>query len=83
MAKEYNMIQCHMHRNTPAGKQHLTAWIPEKFATPDRILKLQDQSTKEWEDGWKVVSVGTSKVSSSIIAERSQDYKHTREASDI
>ena len=39
------------------GCSELVSWIPSKFAKQDKILKLFNNGV--WEDGWKVVSVGT------------------------
>lgn len=83
MAKgPYNMRQCTMRKPTESGEKVLHAWIPERYAVADKYLKLDDPDTGETEDGWKVVSVGTTVIKSDIVNERSQDYKNTRKASD-
>lgn len=56
-------------------------WIPEEFAKKGKYIKLlQDNNT--WDDGWQVTEVGV-REEDKIVAERSQDYKHQRKASDI
>jgi hypothetical protein len=74
----YKMRQCSMRRGNAVQR----AWIPEKFAVEGKFLRLKDADTGAWEDGWKVISVSDAVLSSDIVAERSQDYKNTRRASD-
>ncbi len=62
------------------GHARQMAWIPAKFAVAGRYLKLTDAGVTE--DGWQVAGVGA-RMSEEIVRERSQDYKHTRQASDI
>ena len=62
------------------GNARQMAWIPAKFAVAGRYLKLTDAG--QTEDGWRVAGVGAS-LPEDTIRERSQDYKHTRQASDI
>ncbi len=62
------------------GPARQMAWIPEKFAAQGRYLRLTDAGVSQ--DGWQVTSVGT-RLAEEIVRERSQDYKHTRQASDI
>lgn len=68
--------QCWLQR----GTAQQMAWIPEKFATAGRFVRLTEAGVSE--DGWQVVGVGA-KQPGDYIRERSQDYKHTRRASDI
>ena len=56
------------------------AWIPDKYAVVGRILRLTEDGVSE--DGWEVTGVGA-KLTVEYVRERSQDYKHTRRASDI
>lgn len=71
--------QCHLQK----GDTHQVTWLPKKFAVEGRIVKLYDEVTDSWEDGWLVTSVGTQSFPSKYIAERSRDYTQTRKASDI
>jgi hypothetical protein len=59
------------------GKRATISWIPERYAKKGKYLKLKG------EDGWKVVSVSNLRMPEDLVKERSQDYKHQREASDI
>ena len=68
--------QCWLSR----GNSRQMAWIPEKFAVMGRFLKLTEEGVSE--DGWQVVGVGT-RLTEEYVRERSEDYKHTRRASDI
>jgi hypothetical protein len=62
------------------GNTRQMAWIPEKFATAGRYLRLTEAGISE--DGWQVMGVGA-QMTEKYVRERSQDYKHTRKASDI
>ena len=62
------------------GSAKQMAWIPAKFAVAGRYLKLTQDG--ETEDGWRVAGVGA-RMAEEVVRERSQDYKHTRRASDI
>ena len=68
--------QCWLAR----GSARQMAWIPEKFAVAGRFLRLTDAGRLE--DGWQVTGVGA-QMAEETVCERSQDYKHTRRASDI
>lgn len=58
----------------------LVSWIPEKFATIGKMLKLKDNG--EWSDGWEVTAVG-GRLEASVVNERSQEYKKHRHSTDI
>lgn len=67
--------QCWLAR----GNSRQMAWIPEKFAKAGRFLRLTDAGVSE--NGWQVIGIGT-RLTETYLRERSQDYKHTRKASD-
>ncbi len=69
---KYLMCQCKLRK----GDTYTTSWLPQKFANVGKYVKLKNI------DGWLVESVGPP-MCSSIVLERSQDYKHQRKASDI
>lgn len=68
------MTQCRMAK---ADGSHYTAYIPSEFAVMGRVLDIDDVAT-----GMRVVDVYHS-LPYSVVNERSQDYKKTRQASDI
>lgn len=57
-----------------------TAWIPDDLAEDGSYVKIKFEDG--WEDGWLVSKVYNT-LPSSVVFERSQDYKKTRKASDI
>ena len=59
------------------------SWIPEKYAVRGKYLSLENRETGICEDGWRVVLVGTVRLSADQVSERSRDYKNQRKASDI
>ena len=68
--------QCWLAR----GNARQMAWIPEKFAVAGCYLRLTEAGVTE--NGWQVTGVGA-QMAEETVRERSQDYKHTRKASDI
>lgn len=78
MAKKVFYKQCTLCR----GRSSTTSWLPEKFAVYHKYLKLKN-ADGTWENGWRVMSIGSQRWDQSYLMERSQDYRHQREASDI
>ena len=74
---EYTCQQCELVN----GSMRKTAWIPSKFAIEKQKIYIDDpHGAKEF---WIVERVYGAPRPYSEVNERSQDYKHTREASDI
>ena len=73
-------VQCYHQCWLVRGSAKQMAWIPAKFAVAGRYLKLTENG--EAEDGWQVAGIGA-RIPAEDVRERSQDYKHTRQASDI
>lgn len=69
--------QCRLTKGTEVQ----VVWLPEKFAKLNKYLELQED--KGWENGWKVIEVNKTRLDEKNLLERSQDYKKTRQASDI
>ena len=69
--------QCKLQRKT----SFVTTWVPKKFAILGKFLKIKEGDV--WEDGWKVISVGTAMLDEDTVISNSQDYRQTRKASDI
>jgi len=44
--------QCHLIKKVSGHTLEEIVWIPHKFATKDRLLKIKKE--EEWEDGWRV-----------------------------
>lgn len=59
-----------------------TFWIPSKFAIQGKLLLIDDDITGRQEE-WTVDEVYGPELPYSYVNDRSQDYKKTREASDI
>jgi hypothetical protein len=78
VAKKVFYKQCTLCR----GSKSTTSWLPEKFAVHHKYLKLKN-ADGTWENGWRVMSIGSQRWDESYLNERSQDYRHQREASDI
>ena len=56
------------------------AWIPSKFATIGKIIKIKIDGI--WNNGWSVIDVYSSNSEDHIL-EHEMDYRKQRRASDI
>ena len=74
----YFLRQCELERPVARGVERHQAWIPEFFATLQRVLKFEDSALG---DGWVVVQIGARR-SSEEANERSMDYRRHRLGSD-
>jgi hypothetical protein len=63
-----NYRQCELRK----GTKRMTSWIPERFATQGKYLRLGD------DDGWKVIAVHASEPEERVKA-RERDYKRWAE----
>lgn len=62
-----------------------TIWIPSKYATEKRRVGLREKTSQGgvyWDEGWVVDEIYNT-LPAEYVLERSQDYKKTREASDV
>ena len=78
-----NYKQCSLEKKYGKETKMIVSWIPINHAIKNKIVKLQDRDTKEWEDGWRVALVGTKVLTHEQIVEQSQFCKTQREASDV
>lgn len=72
--------QCTLEKPTEGGVMRQVSWIPEKFATLGKYLRLLENDV--WENGWKVAMVGGRKPSAEVNV-RSRDHLKQRTGSDI
>jgi hypothetical protein len=79
--KKYFMKQCTLEKHKSDRTIKTVSWIPEKFAELGRIVDIKQDG--KWSKGWKVGNINPMKQFNTTMAERSQDYKNTRKASDI
>jgi len=75
--------QCVMHRPTEKGKMVHTAWIPEKFASQGRQIRLGKKGSTEYTHVWTVEQVSQGRQPESYVAAHERDYATQRNASDI
>jgi hypothetical protein len=71
-----NHVQCQLSR----GSMKTTTWIPEQFAVVGKHVDLGVGAGRI--NGWRIDSTGAI-MESKVVNERGQDYKRTRQASDI
>jgi len=74
--------QCKLQMTLPDKVVVTTSWIPEDKAQMGKLIDLEPRGGKRT-GPWEVVLVGSVKVEFHEALDRSQDYKHQREASDI
>jgi hypothetical protein len=75
------LTQCELRR----GDQHQTLWLPTKYAKTGQRIGLREKTSQGgayWDEGWTIEQVFTT-MPQDYVLERSQDYKKTRNASDI
>jgi hypothetical protein len=74
-------VQCRLKKFIEPGRTaYRVGWIPEKFASKGRVLKLKIH--EQWDNGWEVIDTWE-RVTKEDANERSQYYKTQRLASDI
>lgn len=66
--------QCLLNKKTEFGTLQEVSWIPEKFAVADKQIKLKDENTEKWSDGWIVKQLFSTIDESKVIVKR-KDYK--------
>jgi hypothetical protein len=74
--KNMTYTQCALAKRGSVG----VVWIPTKFANKGKFIKIKQGDA--WDDGWLVEETYTAR-DAQYLNEHSQDYKHTRKASDI
>lgn len=67
--------QCNLQK----GNMHQTSWLPEKFAIPNKVVKLRDDDG-QWDDGWIVTKAGQNKVPDSLLPDAHRDVKMHKKA---
>ena len=69
------MRQCRLEKPIESGGQRMmVTWLPEKFAKVNDIVKLKNEDD-EWIDGWKIVTVGDTRITYEDSNKQSQAHK--------
>jgi hypothetical protein len=77
-----NYIQCLLvNYRLSSDVIKTVAWIPEKFATPQRVIKLKREDGS-WSNGW-VIQEMYGVHSEEFVKYHERDFARQREASDI
>ena len=63
------------------GKRATVSWIPSKFADKGKILRIKKGGV--WEDGWMVLTNYGKKVDEDMLNFLENQYRDTRETSDV
>lgn len=78
LMREENYTQCKLRKDNT----YQTSWIPSNFAQVGKVVKLRDEETGIWTDGWIVEATYSSRTWKEVNV-ASQLHKHQRKASDI
>ena len=81
MKKQPFYRQCNLTKKTEDSELRQVSWIPEKFAVKDKFVKLKEGN--EWEDGYKVCSVGDHRASEQEVNAMKWYHTKHRKHSDI
>jgi hypothetical protein len=54
-----------MEKEIETGKLIHVAWIPTQYAKKDKVISIK--MNEGWDDGWKVIEVGASKVDGDVL----------------
>jgi hypothetical protein len=58
--KDLYYKQCKLTKKEGQSTYTQIAWIPEKFAVLNKVLKIKE--VNEWDNGWVVISAGERKL---------------------
>ena len=59
------------------GTKSQVAWIPEEFAKLNKFVRLFE------EDGWQVMTVGATRVSTDYLLTHEREYLNHRKVTDV
>ena len=77
MSKPETHTQCSLTK----GALEMVSWIPTEVARVGNLVRLKD-TDGVWTEGWRVRKTYAT-METAECRDRSQDYKRTREASDV
>lgn len=66
--------QCTLHKKVADKTSCTVSWIPERFAKIGNICELYITAS-DLQDDWKIVSVGTTKLTGKEVNEKSRSNK--------
>ena len=74
--------QCGLRRDLTGDRSsNLVSFIPARFARQGRIVRLRD-ADGQWEDNWKVVSVGVARYENELPDSHKQIKSHLARTGD-
>lgn len=59
------------------GQTSEVSWIPEQYAVLGKYLRIED------DNGWKVMTVGATRLAGDYLQARERDYLNHRKVTDI
>jgi hypothetical protein len=82
MKKQLYYRQCLLVKKVPDGVMQQVSWIPEPYCKEGKVLKLREEGSDVWTDGWVVKSPSEPREAEKIEHD-CRLYLKTRKASDI
>ncbi|MFK7767286.1 MAG: hypothetical protein AB8B55_08700 [Mariniblastus sp.] len=82
MTKKNIYRQCGLRRELGNDRSaQMVSYLPIQFAKPHQIVRLKN-ANDQWEDGWKVVSVGQSVDTEGLPNSHQQIKSHRKRTGD-
>lgn len=75
--------QCELTKPLDGGLARMVSWIPENIAIVNATVRLKDDETGAFTEGWKVENVTEPALPLKVLSRQSRDHLRTRKASDI
>lgn len=77
-----NYVQCVLEKKSNLSTETIVTYIPQKYASVNNRIKIQDPSTKKWSDEFNVVYIGVSIDEKDISDVKSIVKKHRKNTGD-
>ncbi len=82
MSNTIQYRQCGLLRELPNDSTSFqVSFIPSRFSKPNQIVRLK-QFDGQWQDGWKVVSVGTEVDADHLLDQHKAIKSHRKSTGD-
>ena len=75
---KYKAYQCKLQKLVGKTTSEVVSWIPEKFAVVGKVVKIRDDKTDEWSDGWVVASVSDRLMEKGELEKLEKQHKDHR-----
>ena len=82
--KEKWYVQCRLEKDIPERNaiKYMVSWIQESIAIPGALIRLKNEDG-DWDENWKVINRGTTKISQQKASTLAHGSKNFKENTDI